>query len=644
MGITVSDYVESKEYTKSSGCVKNILSYGEPSGVAERQLKVLFDSLLMEDIFELQTRAYLDKSHGIPLELDEFILCDNELFYVYALQQGAFIGARVTTEVDVQLCRLSRGPLMLYQPDNNTVTIIDDALNLMKCLVQHAEPSSLPDLSGLDDFMQNLALAQAQSMWAAEYVQVIAERCAQRNVSFHYWEQLSAIRDRPFHPLAKSKKGWSAEHFRRYSAEISEGFGLTWVALSNRLLIDGDSLIEHGQRGMQIAHQLLSESEQAMLLSSCETYGVDINDYTLVPVHPWHFDVHVKQVFEQPIAMGQVVHIMESLGHFYPTASGRSLIPAHSPSVHVKLPIALMCLGALRILPSRYLFNGHQAQKMLAAVIARMSKPSTINICDERQWLAFLPEAENKLSNQSGVMSCLLREYPKANGVALIPMAALSVEVDGKVPAFEWLYQNANARLSIVEFVKEKFKAVIRLMCEFSFHCFSHGLMPEVHGQNIVITFTELTVKSLILRDHDTLRIFPPWLQNNHICLFDYQMDWSTPNSLICLSPQQLLSYFLTLGIQVNVRSIADACSQAYEIPMADFWQIVKDVMEDSLNNMALPVMAKAILRKEIFDSAYWPARHILQPCLVRRTRKMGMPSGTGSVANPFYRLEERKP
>lgn len=617
--------------------VENPVESRKENSIAEIKLKELFDGLIMENVFALQERFTISRTLNLPIGVADFLLQENEHYYSYELQGGACLVARVTTEVDVQVCRLSRGPVIFCAQGARAITEIDDALALMKCLAQYATEDSLPDLSGMDDFMQNLALAQAQSTWSSEYLDIIIENCRQHHVALHHWEQLSALRDRPFHPLAKSKKGWSAENFRQYSSETSDGFGLTWLAVNNNYLVGNSQL-----KGMLIAEQLLTETEQARLRNACINIALDCTQYTLIPVHPWHFSAHLKKDFHPEINNGQIILVAESLGRFLPTASGRSLIPNHQSAVHAKLPLALLCLGALRILPSRYLFNGYQAQQMLVAIIARMPERGKINLCDESQWLAFLPENESELSNRSGFLSCLLRSYPEADDKAIIPMAALAVAAKGKVPAIEWLYHQHATDQSIAEFSLQTFTAIARLFCEFSFHCFSHGVMPEVHGQNILVTFNSISVEQLTLRDHDTLRIFPPWLQQQQIPLLDYQMDWATPNSLICLSPQQLLSYFLTLGVQVNLRAIADALSQAYGIPMAEFWRQLKFVIESLLNEMNLPVMSKAILRKEIIDSHLWPSRKILLPCLIRRTRMMGMPNAAGSVTNPFHCVEER--
>ena len=63
------------------------------------------------------------------------------------------------------------------------------------------------------------------------------------------------------------------------------------------------------------------------------------------------------------------------------------------------------------------------------------------------------------------------------------------------------------------------------------------------------------------------------------------------------------------------------------------------DKMEEAIDLKTDAYMKLA----SVIDNPIWPARHILQPCLIKRTRMMGMPSGMGSVVNPFHYLDERK-
>ena len=39
-----------------------------------------------------------------------------------------------------------------------------------------------------------------------------------------------------------------------------------------------------------------------------------------------------------------------------------------------------------------------------------------------------------------------------------------------------------------------------------------YGALPELHGQNILLSFEDGRVQKCVLRDHDTVRIYKPWL------------------------------------------------------------------------------------------------------------------------------------
>ena len=49
-----------------------------------------------------------------------------------------------------------------------------------------------------------------------------------------------------------------------------------------------------------------------------------------------------------------------------------------------------------------------------------------------------------------------------------------------------------------------------------------YGALPELHGQNILLSFEDGRVQKCVLRDHDTVRIYKPWLTAHHLSLPKY--------------------------------------------------------------------------------------------------------------------------
>ncbi|WP_308366757.1 MULTISPECIES: IucA/IucC family protein [unclassified Microbulbifer] len=600
----------------------------EKATAAERILRELVDALIQENLFHLQDRARLIDDSGAYSEVDDFALAVGECYFSYPLNGGADqLLFRARRQRRVQPYRLSRLPVLLLQSQEDGAVALD-AANLMQCLAGAAEREDLPDLGGMDRFMHDLAVAEAQTEWALENIPAALTAVERKDADLPAWERLGALRDRPFHPLARAKTGWSLEEFRRYGAESGDTFGLAWVALRNESLVGSPDL-----RGTAVAEALLEAEELQALRQAAAARGFDGDDFTLVPVHPWQLR-RLAAEFASEFSNGDWVLISESLGGFTPTSSVRSLAPAaKSGSVHVKLPLAIAALGAQRILPPRYLHNGAAAQQLLESVIGREpALQGKFFCCDERQWLAFAPAGETMFSNRTGHLSCLLRRYPRMESpqCRLLPMSAFTLAEGDRVPAFETLLRDGG------ETPEKFFRSLCDHLCALCFTCFSYGLMPEVHGQNLLLVIEKGRICGLVLRDHDTLRFFPPWVHQSGIEAPRYLMDWSTPNSLVCLSPQELLRYFQTLGVQVNLHAIADTLSSAYGVDAEVFWEIIKTSCHRQLQQLELPDFAKALLRRELLDNPRWPTRLLLTPYLMRRTRETGMPAGLGETRNPL--------
>lgn len=609
-------------------------------------LKELVDALIQENLFSIQDHATLSEQENNHPDCE---LEKNEKLLLYPLNGGHDkIVFRVVEQEQLQPYRLSRPPVLLVPDSALDHAKVLDAADLMHCLVNMADSSLLPNISGLDRFLHDLAIAEAQTCWVLEHAWKPAINAVESNSSdLLRWERLASLRDRPFHPLARAKTGWGFDQYRCYGAETSHVFGLSWLAVRSEFVVGNSDIF-----GFKVADAVLSPGDRVELEKSLSALGITAEQYTLVPVHPWHLQHVVLEKYGEYFEQKGILLVSESLGRFTATSSVRSLAAVDeaigdyaeaSHNTHLKLPLAISSLGALRILPFRYLHNGFAAQSLLESVIDREEclrdrNRCRVICCDESQWLGFSPNNESMLSDQNGHLSCLLRQYPASIGISekKIPMSAFTVRQGGSVPALEFLSREKKQQNGLPGLVLEFYSELCEKICTLCFTCFQYGIMPEVHGQNIVLLVNEGNISGLLLRDHDTLRIFPPWLRQANLSGPDYIMDWSTPNSLVCLSPQELLRYFQTLGVQVNLFSIADNFSQAYGLDIRLFWDAMQKACQQQLQDLELSDFVKAILRKELLDNPRWPTRLLLTPYLVKRGRKMGMPAGVGSIRNPL--------
>ncbi|WP_432263082.1 IucA/IucC family protein [Cupriavidus sp. TMH.W2] len=452
------------------------------------------------------------------------------------------------------------------------------------------------------------------------------DRLAAAPRSLLAWEAVCCLRDRPFHPLARAK-AWGDEPGPRagFDAESGQPVWLHWIAVPAHRVRTGSTMEAFAQ---PLARSLLQPEGLNHLTARAEAAGAQ-RGYLWMPMHPWQW----QQQAQAACDTGEVpcIDLGGGIGAAYPTASLRSLVMHAQPDLHLKLSLGVQALGARRTLPARYLHNGALAQRCLTQLQDRDPwLGQHLLLCDERDWWGL--RQHDSLIREAGDIACVLRRYPcdLAPGTWLLPMAACAALTAGDdLPALR--------RLSCTDADEAwaAFRRIAALLLEAGLRCFASGVMPELHGQNVVLVVGEEGPQALLLRDHDTLRICPSLLAEAGVDVPAYAVDTSTPNSLMLDAPGQLLAYFQTLAIEVNLYAIAAAIAVAFDSDEAVGWWILRDEIARLLPAGTGSRLA-ATARAALLDAPEWPFKQLLAPLLARETASTGMPSALGSMRNPL--------
>ncbi|GAC1523696.1 MAG: hypothetical protein NVS3B11_24220 [Collimonas sp.] len=469
-------------------------------------------------------------------------------------------------------------------------------------------------------------LAYQQAAFAAEHEPAILARLDAAPDQLLSWEALSCLKDRPFHPLARAKD-WGNLNGSPYAAETMAALLLHWVAVPR------DQICGTACAGQPVAQALLDAAQQDTLFNRARNCGASSDAYVWLPLHPWQW-AWLKQSATVP-ALSTCIDLGSGPGTATPTASLRSLAVSGFQDTHLKLALSVNALGAVRTLPPRYLHNGMLASACLGQLRQRDAwLAAHLLLCDENRWWALKQHPqEDALAAEPGELACLIRSYPTLPDTTLIPMAALPVPTaTGALPAFEYLLGASAHEASAWAL----FGNIARMLLELGLRCLAQGVMPELHGQNVVLVCRGQKIVSLLLRDHDTLRICPPLMQTQNVAIPAYVIDRSTPNTLELDDPRALLSYLQTLAIEVNLYAILAALSERYGRDEAHGWQHVRIALEDCLARVSLPAQIAGQTRKALLDEADWPFKQVLAPLLGRASFGTGMPSAMGRIGNPF--------
>ncbi len=445
-------------------------------------------------------------------------------------------------------------------------------------------------------------------------------------------ERLAATRNRPFHPTARAATGWTAQELARYGPMRQQPLGLDWVAVRRDRLRHGT-----GAASDRLHELLLDEADRRHLTDAVSRAGLHLDDVQPLPVHPWHLSHVLPTAYAAELAARDVVPLTCSLGRFHPTASLRTLASAPETRLHVKLPLGVTTLGAARLLPPRYLDNGQRAQHTMQQLIDRCPVlRARVQLCDERTWCGWHhPSDTDELDDRPGQLAAQLRVYPAGlfddPARVVLPMATLA--------AHEWDVLGpviGPAGFGAADAV-ELFRRLAEGFCEVGLGFLRYGVLPELHGQNVVVALQDGVPHRFVLRDHDTLRLYPDWMIAAGVPDPGYRIAPGAPQSLRLPCAEELLGYLQTLGFQVNLYGIADALGRHFGIAERVLWAQLRGAVVDTLARVTLPGEVAEVVERELLRAPTWPSRLVLGP-LLRRGHSGGvsMPAGTGRVPNPL--------
>lgn len=465
----------------------------------------------------------------------------------------------------------------------------------------------------------------------------IAPRRGEAAAALLAGERLAATRGRPFHPTARAAVGWSAADLDRWGPMAREPVTPAWVLVRRDHLRHGPGADSMALHRLVLGHPTLVDA------------GIDLDLYQPLPVHPSDRDRVLPEAFADEIAAGIVVPLdrrpapWTAVGALWPTASLRTLQipalripagrgPAHQDRVrHLKLPLDVATLGATRLLPPRYLDNADRARRTLDAVLA--ADPALANAvapCDEDVWAGFAaPDGADELALRPGRLAAQIRTYPDLGALPL-PLATPAADVWDVLGPVLGVDGFADARRYVL--------ALARLVLGVAVGFLGHGVLPEMHGQNVVVVHSPAgDPERLVLRDHDTVRVHRGWARAAGTPDPAYRIAPGASQSLVLDRPEDLVAYLQTLVVQVALRGVGDALGRHLGVAEAVWWPVLGEALVDAVDRSTDPV--QSVLRATLVDAPTWPARSVLGPLLrAGASGGVSMPAGTVRIPNPFRR------
>ncbi|MFC5695535.1 IucA/IucC family protein [Pseudomonas sp. GCM10022186] len=614
---------------------------------ADMVMQDLIDCLLAEDFFANDSLPLVDgaqwrQAHPQAPSLDGADPQQRILDWCYDAREQRFINIALRPGITQQWEKVPGTPVLARQDERWTLL---SPVDFMKRVFTGMAARFQDNEKGQTLFLEVLHISVWQTALSLEHrVDHQGLMSLDGATFFRTMEQWASLRDRPYHPLAKAKQGLLQGEYQQYQAEFARPVALNWVAVNKALLLCGDGVADLEQ--VYPACYLLPEPLQARLARELEERGI-AHSHVALPVHPWQFE-HVLQVqLGEAFARGDCQRLEFKEATVFATSSLRSMTPSFASADYLKLPMAIHSLGASRYLPAVKMINGGLSEALLHQV--RRLDPvleRSLHLCDESKWWAFMPPQATLFDEAPRHLSAMVRGYPQAllddPDCRLLPMAVLGTPLPGSKRHFfdDWMqYRGLPANHASVLTL---FRELCQRFFDVNLRMFRLGMLGEVHGQNAVLVWKAGQAQGLLLRDHDSLRLFVPWLERNGMADPQYRIKKGHANTLYHQRAEDLLFWLQTLAIQVNVRAIIDTLAQVYALSVTTLWSALRDVLEELIETIGFDDEARAMIRRQLFEAQRWPQKLLLRPMIERAGGPGSMPFGKGEVVNPFQRLAGR--
>ncbi|USB31595.1 IucA/IucC family protein [Paenibacillus sp. YPG26] len=459
-----------------------------------RVLRQLMESMVHEGIIRVEAADPTGSREEDQDKLEYRIIGQNvdgqDVLYTFqARDTGSFGRVRIVS------------PIYRSEPGLESRRVeVSSTAQLLQELRAHYPDTTTERLSGfaleLERTLVNDAFHYAWTRQGAE--SATADGTSQKPGSLTEWEA-STSTGHPYHPSYKSRIGFSLEDHLSYAPEFGPSFSLFWVAV-HRSYAESHTLTSLNYE--DYIDELLGDDRQRLFEDKLASYGAELNNYLLMPVHPWQWKHKLTMDAGELIRSRIIIPLGNDEDYYQPLQSIRTLANVTSPAKpYVKTSIQIMNTSALRVIGIHHIRNAPAISEWLNQLLkddVYLRERCGVVILRETASAALrydlLPEPLSRLLE--GSMSAVYRESLEPllqAGEEAVPYT-LVTHLSDKVPEIDaWIDQ-----YGVEEWVKRLLEVTMYPMLHL---LYAYGVGLESHGQNMILIHRNGWPERIALRD-----------------------------------------------------------------------------------------------------------------------------------------------
>ncbi len=297
--------------------------------------------------------------------------------------------------------------------------------------------------------------------------------------------------------------GFDADEYLRYAPESATPARLVWLAARrDRSTFSSSAGLDYDQ----LIHSELDAATRSRFSDRMRDLGLDLDDFFLVPVHPWQWWNKLPVTFAAEIAQQNIVCLGYGDDDYLAQQSIRTLFNTSAPSRHyVKTALSVLNMGFTRGLSADYMRATPAINDWIADLIAgdEVLKEAGFAALRERAAVGYHHEhytaAAPKGSPYLKMLAALWRESPVPflePGQRLASMASLlHVDRAGRSVAGALV---AESGLEPATWLRRYLDAYLTPLL----HCFyAYDLVFMPHGENIILVLEQGVPQRVLIKD-----------------------------------------------------------------------------------------------------------------------------------------------
>ncbi|MFE4450981.1 IucA/IucC family protein [Streptomyces sp. NPDC056796] len=297
--------------------------------------------------------------------------------------------------------------------------------------------------------------------------------------------------------------GFGAGEYRAYAPEAATGIRLVWLAARrDRATFTAGAGLDYPT----LVTGELGEDTLAGFAATMKDLGLDLDDYLLIPVHPWQWWNKLAVTFAGEVARRHLVCLGEGDDTYLAQQSIRTFFNTGHPEKHyVKTALSVLNMGFTRGLSAAYMEATPAINDWLAALIERdgLLAGTGFSVIRERAAVGYhhraYEAATAKGSPYRKMLAALWRESPVAtlaDGERLATMASLlHTDGAGRTVAGALI---AESGLDPADWLRRYLDAYLVPVLH-SFYAYDLVFMP--HGENVILVIGDGVVRRTVFKD-----------------------------------------------------------------------------------------------------------------------------------------------